>query len=595
MLNQRPTLSCVRAGGMLTLSFVIGLATLSSAAFAASDAPSWREGRILVKPQAQQLARNVATLLRNQGARALGSLPNQQVLEVAVPIGTEQQVASELANDPSIAFAEPDFLVAPADLTPNDPKYGSAWHLGKIESSRAWELSRGAGITIAILDSGVDADHPDLAPKLLPGWNVVNRNGETEDVNGHGTAVAGSAASATNNATGVAAVGWDASLLPVRITNRSDGAAYVSDIARGITWAADQGARVANVSYNASGSFTVSNAAAYMREQGGLVVISAGNSGKDIGLADDPGIITVSATTSKDTKASWSNYGEFIDVAAPGVSILTTSTGGRYRTWSGTSFASPVTAGVVALILSANPLLTADEVEQILEDSADDIGDPGWDSRFGAGRVNAGAAVELALLSEEPIDIAPTVSLITPVEGEFVTGDVRIQIAASDDIGIAEVVLSVDGAEVGRMTSAPYEVVWDSTTVANGAVTLTAQAFDTAGNMTSTSQDVFIANEIPTRDTTPPVVSFLSPEDGSDAGRLVIIRILATDDDGVVALRLYHDDRLLAVRNGASEARLSQNHLWGTYGEAAGVHRLKVVAEDAAGNQGESSVTVRVR
>ena len=140
---------------------------------------------------------------------------------------------------------------------------------------------------VAVLDTGVDGTHPDLAGKLLPGWNAVDSSNNTADINGHGTAVAGTAAAATNNASGVAGVAWNAAILPVRITNSSDGYAYWSDIARGLSWAANQGADVANISYGVSNSSTIASAAQSMRNKGGLVVVAAGNEGVDPGYADN--------------------------------------------------------------------------------------------------------------------------------------------------------------------------------------------------------------------------------------------------------------------------------------------------------------------
>jgi hypothetical protein len=135
-----------------------------------------------------------------------------------------------------------------------------------------------------------------------------------------------------------------------------------------------------------------------MRDRGGVVVMAAGNKSVDPGLSDNPAIIAVSATTSSDVKASWSSYGDYIDVSAPGVSIQTTTNGGGYGSVSGTSYASPVTAGVVALIMGANPDLSPDEVETILEASADNpVGTSDWHAYFGHGRVNAAVAVQMAL------------------------------------------------------------------------------------------------------------------------------------------------------------------------------------------------------
>jgi hypothetical protein len=563
-----------------------------NAALAGPPGKTYREGRVLVKPHPGLSDFALATILAAHGGREVERLHDLDVRVVDVPPQAEEAVAHALAQNPQIDFAEPDALVEPNDTVPNDPDYGSAWHLPKIQAPGAWDVSRGGGVVIAILDTGVDGSHPDLAGKMLPGWNSVDQNADTADIFGHGTAVAGTAAAATNNGTGVASVAWDAQILPVRITDRSDGAAYYSDMANGLTWAADHGARVANISYDATPSATVANAAAYMRSRGGLVVVAAGNSGTDPGYADSPYMISVSATTSSDTRASWSSYGNYVDVSAPGSSILTTNNGGGYGHWSGTSFASPVTAGVVALIMAANPDLGPDQVESVLETTATDLGSSGWDSSYGWGRVNADAAVMLAVQTAATDTQAPSVSIMSPSAGSSVSGQVLVDVVATDNVGVSSVSLYVNGKLVGTDDAAPYEFSWDSQGVADGTVTLGVTAVDAAGNQGGSSETVDVANApapAPAPDTEAPQVGFTSPADGATVSGNVGIAVAASDNVGVTSLMLYIDGNLKSV---SSSGTLS--YKWNARKASSGSHILDAVASDAAGNASETSIAVNI-
>jgi hypothetical protein len=449
-----------------------------------SEKSGWVEGRILVKPRSGLPGARLGQILSRVNGRVVRTLQQIGTHIVEVPPQAEAAIIQALSNDPHIDYAEKDLLVAVSDFLPNDPRYSSQWHLPKIQAAGAWDASSGEGVTIAIVDTGVEASHPDLVNSLVPGWNVVSNTSNTSPVMGHGTRVAGSAAATGNNAVGVASVAWSANIMPLRITDRSDGWAYWSDMAEAITWATDHGADVANVSYDIGNSYTVSHAAQYMRSRGGVVLTSAGNSNTDHGYSDNPYIIHVAATTGSDAKASFSNYGDEIDVAAPGSGIHTTTTGGGYTSASGTSYASPVAAGVVAVIMAANPRLNPDEVEGILEQSANDLGSAGWDQYFGHGRVNAAAAVLLAQGgSVEDLD-PPTVVITSPSTGSTVNGTVAVDVSAEDDIGVQRVELFADEDSVGTDLTSPYEFSWDSTSVAAGSpVALIAYAYDAAGNV----------------------------------------------------------------------------------------------------------------
>ncbi len=319
------------------LVVLIGIEDFASSKVSASKISSTQPqdqfvaGRVLVKFQTQVLPEHARQIIA-----ALGARDAAQISELGVHILELPAQANEVAfiqafqGRPEIQFAELDHILPPAQqIVPNDPFYTdpNAWALQKINGPEAWFTSTGSpSIIVAILDTGVDGTHPDLAANMVPGWNIYNNNADTSDVRGHGTMVAGTAAASSNNSIGVASVAWGCKIMPVRISD-SNGYATVSDIANGLTWAANHGARVANISFNANGYSTVSSAANYFQSKGGVVSVAAGNDGLSVQTADDRYMLTVGATDSLDSLFSWSNRGNNLDVVAPG-HVATTGRGG---------------------------------------------------------------------------------------------------------------------------------------------------------------------------------------------------------------------------------------------------------------------------
>lgn len=389
---------------LLASALLLGAALMLISNTADAAGERWARGRILVQAKAGMSLQNFDRALKRHLAKRSGRrVHGNGAHVVSLPLGVDETTAADLiSRDPAVAFAEVDRLVEPDAVTANDPYFGSAWHLAKIGAPDAWSYSTGAGVTIAIIDSGVDGTHPDLSSLMVAGWNFYDGNSNTADVYGHGTKVAGAAAARSNNGLGVASVSWQSKIMPLRVS-LPDGTAYLSTIATAITYAADNGARVANISFqSAAGSPTIQNAAQYMKSKGGLVVISAGNTYGFESFAANDSVIAVAATDSADAKASFSSYGAYVDLAAPGVGVYSTVRGGTYGAVSGTSFAAPITGGVIALMMARNPALTPTQIESILKSTAVDLGTSGRDDYFGAGRINAAAAVAAAGGSAPP-------------------------------------------------------------------------------------------------------------------------------------------------------------------------------------------------
>jgi thermitase len=265
---------------------------------------------------------------------------------------------------------------APA-IVPNDPLWPAAWSLAKARVSAAWAAADGAAPTVvAVLDTGVDAAHPDLAGVLVPGWNAVAESPEPTDGHGHGTFVAGVIAAQANNGVGGLGACWRCSVMPVKVIG-DDGTGTAADVAEGLVWAADHGAHVINLSFVLGGYDSgVAGAVAYARAKGALVVAAAGNSGtSDVTFpAAEPGVVSVTATDPNDAHFAWATFGGWVSVAAPGCSH-STAPGGGYGEFCGTSSATAFASGVAALVRTAGAAPAADTLAAALGAGAVPVGD----------------------------------------------------------------------------------------------------------------------------------------------------------------------------------------------------------------------------
>jgi subtilisin family serine protease len=298
-----------------------------------------------------------------------------------------------------VQFAEPNFLLLP-NAVPNDTLYPQyQWNMPAINMEKAWDISQGReDVIIAIVDTGIDLTHPEFVGKLVKGHNILNGSDQPQDDNGHGTHVAGIIAARTNNQEGVAGITWNNKIMPIKGIG-SDGSGSSFDIAKGIIWAADHGASVINMSIgNYHPSNVLHDAIKYAFRKNVVMIAASGNdnTSQPSFPAAYPEVISVAAVDWKGGKAEFSNFGSYIDVAAPGVDIPSTYVNNTYASLSGTSMACPHVAGWAGLIRSLNKNLSNSEVMKILREATHDAGTPGWDHYYGYGIMDVPRALELA-------------------------------------------------------------------------------------------------------------------------------------------------------------------------------------------------------
>lgn len=351
-------------------------------------------------------------------ARLVGTLgePGTQLLRGASVARLEAQ--------PGVAYAETDSVVR-AQWAPDDPFLGDQWALERTAVPAAWDVARGAGVTVGVIDTGVEAAHPDLAGRTdaSAGTDLISDDGDPADDHGHGTLVSGVIAAGAANGAGIAGVAPAARTAHAKALG-ADGSGLTSDVAAGVRHLGGRGLRVVNLSLGGP-TRTRALSAAFADFPGTLFVVAAGNDGADNDAAgggswpcNDPGpnVVCVGASTSGDARASFSNAGTTsVDLMAPGASLLTTGLGSRYRYASGTSFAAPMVAGAAALLLSARPEATVAELRTALLSSVDPVAGFATLTVTG-GRLDAAAALELLVPrpAPAPAPVSPAVPVPAP-------------------------------------------------------------------------------------------------------------------------------------------------------------------------------------
>jgi subtilisin family serine protease/fibronectin type 3 domain-containing protein len=367
----------------------------SNSKFSVNKESDYKDGEVIVKLKPSLSQQSINSKLGKFEAKAISKDKHLQLVKLPKGKGLETFL-NELSIDPEILNAEPNYLLK-MEYTPNDTFYSSQWYLPKINVPQAWDVTQGtAGATVAIIDGGVDVTHPDLKDNIISPYNAVNGT-TTLVADDHGTHVAGIVAAAINNGAGIAGVAPKTEIMPIDVFNGA-ALASISDIASGIYYAADHGAKIINMSLGSQTySEALETAVNYAYSKGVLLVAAAGNNGTSTPVypAAFNNVISVSASNSSDQITSWSSFGAYIDIAAPGEDIYSTTPSNTYSYGSGTSMASPVVAGVAALVLAKDYSLTNNQVKSILFTSTQDLGSSGWDSYYGYGRVDAGKALGL--------------------------------------------------------------------------------------------------------------------------------------------------------------------------------------------------------
>lgn len=331
---------------------------------------------------------------------ALEYRPQTDEYIVKVPTGmTEDSYAAQLLAQGQWQYVEPNWRVFVCE-TPNDPLYSQQWHHPKIQSSLAWDCFAGNGtVIVAITDTGIKQNHEDLVANLVPGYDAWNNKtqgngGDVNDTHGHGTHCAGIAGAIGNNGKGVTGVSRQVKLMPIKVVQGGSGGSTIGVLTGGALWAADHGARVISTSFSGfDSSNSVQTTGDYIKHQkNGFYCWAAGNDGRNLTTGDWPDVTIVGASTQSDSRASFSAYGKAIDVFAPGVDILSTyaSSPSSYTELSGTSMATPCTAGLAALVTMANPTMTGQQIEDVVYQTCHSIGSQ---NTYGWGRIDANAGV----------------------------------------------------------------------------------------------------------------------------------------------------------------------------------------------------------
>jgi subtilisin family serine protease len=356
----------------------------------------------------------------------------------------------------TVKYAVPNYIRS-VTLSPNDEQYvgQQQWGVTQVKAEQAWDITTGSeSVIIAIVDTGT-AHHPDLDGKIVGGWDFVNNDNDPTDDFGHGTYTAGIAAAASNNGQGIVGMSWGSKIMPIKVLS-SRGSGTDETIARGVHWAVDNGAKIINASLGGSEDTPVQlEATEYAASHNVLFVASAGNTpdGRPKYPAGYEKVLAVGATGRADTFTGFSSFGGYVGVSAPGVGILSTGWDDGnldYEYGNGTSASAPFVSGIAALVWSVNPSLTAQDVRTIIEDSSDDLGDPGRDEHYGYGRVNAFRAVQMAQQGPRPSHTptpVPQVSSTPQPTGTKAPANATIQVSSRNVAPGA--VLSVSGSGFG--------------------------------------------------------------------------------------------------------------------------------------------------
>ncbi len=372
------------------------------------DRSHFVDHEVVVRFSPRPTPREIEAMLKKADAKVKRDYGNAMIIK-SNSLSTNE-LMQLFAEHPDSIYAEPNYLLLP-NRRPNDVFYTRyQWNLPMIDMERSWEQSQGSSkVVVAVVDTGIDMDHPEFQGKLTTGYNVIEDNNYPMDDNGHGTHVAGVIAARTNNGDGIAGMTWHSKLMPIKAIG-ADGSGTAFDIAQGIRWATDHGADVINLSVgNYTSSAALRDACRYAYRKNVVLVAATGNDATDQPgyPAAYPEVFGVSAIDHNQERADFSNYGDYVDVVAPGVDIPSTYIYSDYAALSGTSMACPHVAALAALIRSVNPGISPDNVMKLMRKTAIDLGAQGKDNMYGHGMINVHAALTQARNDSPPLKAEP--------------------------------------------------------------------------------------------------------------------------------------------------------------------------------------------
>jgi serine protease len=626
------------------------------------EGPKWASAEIVVKFK-PGVSDDVIRGINDRHASSVLSISKRgQFRRLRIPPNkTVEEMVEIYSRNPNVEYAEQNFI-ATALMVPNDTYYSYQWHLdnlayGGINMQAAWNIQTGGpGVIVAVIDTGVAYENytegrkrlkkyyylaPDLAnTSFVAGYDFVNNDDHPNDDEGHGTHVSGTIAQSTNNNLGVAGIAFNTSIMPVKVLNSLGSGSY-TDIADGIYFAADNGADVINMSLGgSSSSTTLENALAYAYDMGVTIVCAAGNNASptlSYPAAYNTYCIAVGATRYDETLSYYSNYGAGLDIVAPGGDVYIDQNGDTYgdgvlqqtfgnslNDWAyffyqGTSMASPHVAGVAALLIAngnadtnGDGTTSPDEVRAALQDTAEDLGAPGWDSTYGWGLLDAYAALTY---SAEPVHDVAVIALNAPLDayvGDLVSISVTVANQGTEPetttVTLTDTTAGslIDSQNVtldpGDSTVVPFN--WDTTGASITAHTLLAQAGSVAGETDTadnTMNRTVTVNE-PVHDV---AVTALNAPSNALEGDLVTVSITVQNQGSfaettTVTLTDTTDGSPIGSQVKSLAAGQSSNVSfdWNTAGASTGDHLLQAQASvvagetDTADNSASTTVTI---
>ncbi|MBM2619244.1 S8 family serine peptidase [Actinoplanes sp. LDG1-06] len=590
--------------GLISTAVVVSMTSVTTWALAADNekaASSAAAVRLVIsyKDGADRTAAN--RTMSAAGARSINAtgagasaLAAVNATRVTVSSARSSAMISELRNDPNVTSVQVDPRVKKFDVIPNDPTFKYQNEMYTIKAPAAWETTTGGSpaVTVAVIDTGVNAVK-DLAGATVAGYDFANNDSNPADDEGHGTAVAALIAARGNNGQGMAGVCWTCKIMPIKVLD-SEGSGYDSDIAQGIIWAVQKGARILNLSLGGPTSTKVlADAVAYANMNGAVVVAAAGNEGNTVkqypGAYGD--VVTVAATercaayegdpdctAGTTTRSRWSSYNKagdsWVDIAAPGT-VTSMDRGGSYSTGiQGTSFSSPIVAGAAALVKSQNPTYSGWSIARSLYVGA-------------ASRPLANGGVNYGLLDiPKSFGVAtdttpPNASGIVPAAGSIKRGTFAVSPVGLNDnsgtikSGIRNSTLWVNGVFKGYSRNAPFGISFNFSSY-NGPTKIELRFFDRAGNNKIVSNTITVDNKAPS------VRITSAPKSGSKVGSKVTIGYTGSDTYGVARYELLLNGKVAQTHTSTSAFVFGSTAVPKSF-------TVQVRAVDKAGNPGLST------